>query len=296
MKKIIFLLVVSLLFCSCSKKAQPTAENNKISVVCTVFPAYDWVREIADGTDIALTLIPSNGTDIHSYQPTAQDIIDISECDLFIYSGTEEKAWYDDALSKDVTALNIAEFADDDYNFHHKDEHVWLSLEIASEIVEGIAYKLSQINPEAKLGYLKNAEIYEEKLEALDEKYENTVENSKRRIILVADRFPFRYLTEEYDIKYFSAFEGCSAESEVSFETIAGLSKKCDEYKLNHILTAEASDNRIAEAVINNSQNPDIEISALNSMQSVTAREIEAGISYISVMQENLSVLKEALN
>ena len=290
MKKIISFIIVILMFCSCSQIKQ--SDDDKFEIVCTVFPAYDWIREIAKNTDTEITLIPSNGTDIHSYQPTAEDIIKISECDLFVYASSGEKVWYDDILKPDTEKINIVKVSED---YHENDEHIWMSLDEASEISEILAKKISLLNKKDAKSYLRNAEIYIEKLEELDDKYENTVDNANKRIIIVADRFPFHYLTDEYNVKYFAAFEGCTSESEVSFETITKLANKAEEYNIKCLLTAENCDNKIARAVINNLSDKNVKILVLNSMQSVSFKELD-NISYISVMEENLNVLKEALD
>ena len=291
MKKLTVLLISLLLFCGCSNKI--SYKEDKLDVVCTVYPAYDWIKEIAKDTDINISLIPSNGTDIHSYQPNADDIIKITGCDLFIYSSAGEKAWYNEINIPEDKKMNITQFCE---SKHNKDEHIWMSPDAVSDIVQAISHKLCMLNPSFSSVYIKNEEKYEEKLEILDEDFENILDEAKKRIILVADRFPFHHLTEEYGIKHFSAFEGCSAESEVSFETIAYLSNKAREFDINAVIVTEKSDKRIANAIIENISEKNIKILELNSMQSVSLKELNSGISYLSVMRENLKTLKEALN
>lgn len=155
---------------------------------------------------------------------------------------------------------------------------------------------LTEMDPENKDIYQSNAEAYQKKLANLDAEYQNTVENAKQNTLLFADRFPFRYLTDDYGLNYYAAFSGCSAESEASFKTITFLARKIDELGLNSVFTIEKSDDRIAQTVIENTKTKDQNILVLNSMQSITAQEIADGTTYLSVMKENLKVLKEALN
>mgnify|MGYP003445244949 CR=1 FL=1 len=286
MKKIICMIIVIFMLSSCGN-ADIGNDNDKLSVVCTVFPAYDWIREISAGTEISLYLIPSNGTDIHSYQPTAEDIIKITGCDLFVYSEGHEKGWYEDLSIKEKFNMSV---------FENHDEHVWLSLKCANELTEKLTEKLSKLNPENEERYNKNCKAYVQKLSALHDKYKATVEGSERKKIIVADRFPFSHMTDEYKIEAYSAFSGCSAESEVSFETIAFLSKKLSELKLTSVITTEDADEKIARAVISNSNNDNVKILSLNSMQAVTEKDISEGMNYLSVMSSNLLVLEEALN
>ncbi len=286
MKKTICVIIAMFMLSSCSNY-DITDNSGKLNVVCTVFPAYDWIREITADTDINLYLIPSNGTDIHSYQPTAEDIIKITGCDLFVYSEGHEKGWYEDLNIKEKFNMSV---------FENHDEHVWLSLKCAEELTEKLAEKLSNLKPENKETYIKNCEAYVEKISALNDKYKVAVAGSKRKEIIVADRFPFIHMTDEYGIEAYAAFSGCSAESEISFETIAFLSEKLNELKLSSVITTEDSDNKIAQAVISNSDNKNIKILSIDSMQSVTEKELSKGINYLDIMNSNLSVLKEALN
>ena len=471
-------------------------ESDKLSIVTTIFPEYDWVREIlgdqADSAD--LTMLLDNGVDLHSYQPTADDIIKISECDLFLYVGGESDAWVEDALkesqNKDQKVINLLDvlkdtikteeampgmqaeeghnhgyshFADEDVedrelsdwsgewqsvypylengdldevmdrkaengdktaeeyksyyetgyktdvekitidgengiieftkngvaakgtyeykgyqiydyesgsrgvryffektngddaapkyvqfsdhgiapgaaeHFHiyagndsfdalseemenwptyypaemtgeeiredmleHEekeyDEHVWLSLKNAEIICQSIADTLGEIDPENKDTYEANVVAYIEELAGLDVQYQDTVDTASRKTVLFGDRFPFRYMVDDYGLNYYAAFAGCSAESEASFETISFLAKKVDELQLPCILTIEGEQHKIAETIKANTQNQDQEILTINSMQSVTSEDVQNGANYFSIMEENLNVLKQALN
>ncbi len=301
--------------------------SQKLQVVATIFPEYDWVKEIlgdqADNVD--LTLLLGNGTDMHSFQPTMADILKVSTCDVFIYVGGESDAWVADVLkgagNLDRRAINLMEvlgdqakeeevvegMQDEDGHTHVEaddhsqddeleyDEHVWLSLRNVSLFCDTIAAALGDADPANAGLYQRNADAYEEKLAALDQEYQAAVEQSQTKTVLFADRFPFRYLVDDYNLTYYAAFTGCSAETDASFETITFLAGKLDELKLPVVLTIENSDQKVAQAVIENTKTKDQKILPLNSMQSVTTKEVEEGTTYLSIMENNLQILKEAL-
>ena len=166
----------------------------------------------------------------------------------------------------------------------------------AEVICDAIAETLEEMDPENKEIYQSNAEVYKEKLSALDEEYKETVNNANQKTLVFADRFPFRYLVDDYDLSYYAAFSGCSAESEASFKTVTFLAGKVDELGVKSVLTMEKSDDRIAQTVIENTKAKDQKILQLNSMQSITSEEIADGATYLSVMEDNLGILKKALN
>ena len=305
--------------------------EKELRIVTTIFPEYDWVREIlgdrADNVEVSMLL--DNGVDLHSYQPTADDIIKISDCDLFIYVGGESDSWAEDALknatNKDMKVINLLEVLgdsvkeeetvegmqeeehedtdehDDTEEHDHEeeveyDEHVWLSLRNAETLCDAISDALQQINPDNKDAYAANASAYIEKLSALDADYQTAVDGATYKTVLFGDRFPFRYLVDDYGLSYYAAFAGCSAESEASFETISFLAKKVDELNLPCVLTIEGRDHKIAETVVENTTAKNQNILTMDSMQSTTSQDVNNGTTYLSVMEQNLSVLKEALN
>ena len=271
--------------------------------------------------DVNLTMLLDNGTDLHSFQPAVKDIMKVSSCDLLIYVGGESDQWIEDALesaqNKDMKTINLMEILGDsikeeetvegmqesEHDHDHGDEeekeydeHVWTSMRNAEVICDAIAETLEEMDPENKEIYQSNAETYKEKLSALDEAYQETVNNANQKTLVFADRFPFRYLVDDYDLSYYAAFSGCSAESEASFKTVTFLAGKVDELGVKSVLTMEKSDDRIAQTVIENTKAKDQKILQLNSMQSITSEEIADGATYLSVMEDNLGVLKEALN
>lgn len=296
------------------------------SIVASIFPAYDGVREITKGVSHDLTLLLDNGADLHSWQPSAEDIVRISECDLFVYVGGESDTWAEgvlkvpaqngrqvinllDVLGSSVKPEKIVEGMQHEHehdNSHgheahaheHEelDEHIWLSLRNAEIICRKISDTLSEIDPANKNIYAANFKDYAGQLAILDGEYSEMVRHSARRVMLFADRFPFRYLADNYGLEYYAAFSGCSAESEASFETIIFLAKKLDELQLPCVIKIDGANHKIAETVINASKNNDRKIITLDSMQSSGLKDIESGKTYLTTMRDNLTALKEALN
>ena len=327
MKKLLALvlsaLVLTSLLVGCGSTESRKAD---VKVVTTIFPIYDWVREIAqDDADINLDLLLDNGVDLHSYQPSAKDIVDISDCDIFIYVGGESDKWVDDTLkqanNKNMTVLNLMDIlgdkakeeevkegmqADEDEHEkgeehkegeeeHEYDEHVWLSLKNSSLFVDKIAEALGKVDTQHASDFTANAGAYKGKLNELDKQYQDAVDKASVKTLLFGDRFPFRYLTDDYKLDYYAAFVGCSAETEASFETITFLSGKADELQLKAIMQIETSDGTIAKTVRDNTKTKDQTILTLDSLQSVTSERAKNGETYLSIMTANLDVLKEAL-
>ncbi len=347
--------------------------GEKLQIIATVFPEYDWVMNVLgdNPAQAEVTLLLNNGVDLHSYQPTTNDILKISTCDMFIYVGGESDKWVDDALknatNKNMEVINLLETLgdsvkeeevvegmqeeeeeggpqgtgdvdhhdetddnehhdeggpqppspsdhsedddndtvhhneDDDHEHHHEDgeveydEHVWLSLRNASSLVDAISGSIQKIDPANASLYNKNTEAYKEKLNKLDSDYKAAVDNATVKTLLFGDRFPFRYLVDDYGLSYYAAFVGCSAETEASFETITFLAGKVDELSLHAVLTIEKSDEKIAKTIVSSSSSKDQKILTMDSLQSTTSKDIENGATYLSVMENNLAVLKEAL-
>lgn len=324
MKKIFAAVLALLLFTVSALPCAALAENKKISVVATIFPIYDWVCEIAGENlnKIDLTLLLDSGADLHSFQPTAADILKVSSADLFIFVGGESDEWIGDvlatAMNPSIRTVNLVEALGgqakeeelvegmehdhEDHVHEHEheeaemDEHVWLSLRNAQVLCRVITDALCEIDPDSAALYEANVAAYTEKLAALDQAYAEAVAASAYDTLLFGDRFPFRYLADDYNLTYYAAFSGCSAESEASFQTIVFLAAKMDELGLPAVLTIENPKTRIAETVVQATKARNQKILALDSMQSVTAQEVKMGVTYLSVMENNLEVLKEALN
>jgi zinc transport system substrate-binding protein len=303
------------------KTAAHQSGEEKYNIVCTTFPQYDWVREIIGDNQekFQLTLLLDKGVDLHSYQPTAEDIAKISKADLFIYVGGESDEWVDDAWKEatnpDKKAVNLLETIGDKAKEEEivegmqgeeeeeageeeeveYDEHVWLSVKNAISFVETISEKIQAIDSESAQVYDKNAKDYIAKLEELDGAYENAVKDAPVQTVLFGDRFPFRYLADDYGLKYYAAFVGCSAETEASFETIIFLAGKVDELKLNNVCQIESGNGKIARTIIQSSKNKNAKVLTFDSLQSTTNKDVKKGATYLGLMQKNLEVLKEAL-
>jgi zinc transport system substrate-binding protein len=332
LKQVVALVICMLLLVGCGNNIS-SADNKKISIVCTTFPQYDWVREIIGdkAKDFDLTLLLDNGVDLHSYQPTAEDIAKIGAADIFIYVGGESDGWVKDALeeatNKNLQAINMLDVLGNDVKEEkvvegmqgdeaenssvnqvdkisdsqkedevEYDEHVWLSLKNAKVLVNAISEAITQTDKENAESYTTNATTYINKLDELNNQYEQVVSTAKFNTVLFGDRFPFRYLVDDYGLNYYAAFVGCSAETEASFETITFLAGKVDELGLNSILVIENSDKKIAETIKKNTANKNQNILVLNSIQSITKTDLENGFTYLKAMQDNLDVLKQALN
>ncbi len=318
MKKLLALvlsaLVLTSLLVGCGSTESKKAD---VKVVTTIFPIYDWVREIAqDDADINLDLLLDNGVDLHSYQPKAEDLARVGSADLFLYVGGESDEWVEDALEaaagKDIVTLDLMELLGDgareeeikegmEAEEHEDedgeegpeyDEHVWLSLKNARFFVGEIAAALAGIDPDHASVYQKNAEAYANELAELDEAYRKAVGEARFDTLIFGDRFPFRYLTEDYGLDYYAAFVGCSAESEASFKTVIYLANKLDELGLGHIIKIEGGDGKLARAIVENTAAGTAAIVELDSMQSAEP----ADGTYLAIMQRNLEALKQALN
>lgn len=304
--------------CSSGETVHDSSSGQKLRIVATIFPAYDWVREILgeDAEHAELTLLLDSGVDLHSYQPTAEDILKISTCDLFLCVGGESDQWVSDALREStnpeqqvIQLLDVLgdaakpeellEGMEEEHEHEEEeeteyDEHVWLSLKNAAVFCRKIADTLSEIDPAHASSYQENTAVYCEKLAQLDTDYQEATDNARQTALVFCDRFPFRYLADDYGLTCYAAFPGCSAETEASFETVAFLAKKIDEQNLSCVLTLEKSDQKLAFAVLQNTDVSNKRILTLDSMQSTTAEQAQ-GEHYLAVMESNLEILKQAL-
>ncbi|MBQ9489739.1 MAG: zinc ABC transporter substrate-binding protein [Lachnospiraceae bacterium] len=375
MKKYLALFLVVILMAAslsaCGKQVEAKGANakqngsdQKLEIVTTIFPEYDWVCNLVGGSDRAnLTMLLDNGVDLHSYQPTVSDIMKISTCDLFVYVGGESDEWVEDALkqvtNQNMKVINLLEALGDavkaeeivegmEHDHDHKDgddhdhedgddhdhedgddhdhedsddhedgddhdhgdgddhdhdhdheeemdEHVWLSLRNTSVICNVITDALCELDPKNKETYQANLESYQTKLSALDQEYVAATQKATYKTLLFGDRFPFRYLVDDYGLSYYAAFAGCSAESEASFETVTFLAGKLDELKLPAIMTIEGKNHKIAETIRTASKAKNQEILTMDSMQATTMQDVKNGTTYLKIMTGNLEVLKKAI-
>lgn len=292
------------------------SSDGKLHIVCTIFPQYDWVRELTKGAqNVEVTLLEDSGADLHNFQPSAADKVSILNADFFVYTGGESDDWARTLLEnaeKDVRSLDLIEALGEralteeegieesgEHGHEHEDEvdeHIWLSVQNAKALVSAIQEELCAVDEGNAALYQSNAASYLAELSALDEAFEETVSSAKRSVLVFADRYPFRYLAHDYGLTCYAAFSGCSAESEASFATILALVKHVEENALPYVMVLENSTQGIAKQVIDNTKSKDQGILVLNSLQSVTREDIESGATYLGLMKEDLAVLKTALN
>lgn len=384
MKKILLLMAcilsVCMVFSACSTGATDTdtdadtsatekedlADEEKLSLVVTSFYQYDWLMMVLgdEAENFDITLLVDDGTDLHNYEPTVEDMLTITTSDMFLYTGGESDDWVADVIAsgdnEDLNALSMMVLLDDavldhagtsnvdgeeedhdhdedeteteedhdhdedeaeedhdhdedeteteeDHDHdedeteeehdheHEDDEHVWLSLKNAMTITQKLSDEMAKLDADNADTYQANATSYIESLSELDSAYEELVSGDVRDTIIFADRFPFAYLVSDYNLSYYAAFEGCSTETEASFETIVWLTDAANEYDVNYLLIIESGTEDIANTIISGMNNSDCEILVLNSIQIVTADMINNGTTYYSIMEENLEVLKLAL-
>ena len=305
-----------------STGSEDKAGEDRISVVTTIFPQYDFVRQIA-GDKAELKMLLKPGEESHSYEPTPQDIIAIQNCDVFIYVGGENDAWVEDILDsvpdarmRTLKLTDCVETVEEEqvqgmeeqpghshgqeepgheeaHSVHETDEHVWTSPENASLIVEQIAGLLLVADPANSGIYEENAEAYQKELERLDREFREIVDKAKRKTLIFGDRFPFRYFADAYGLEYYAAFPGCASDTEPSAATMAFLIRKAKEEKVPAILKMELSSENIARAV---AEAAGTDVKVFYSCHNLSAEQFENGETYLSMMEENARTLEEVLN
>lgn len=323
-KKLLCLLLVlalALPLFSCARKE----DDGKIRILATLFPQYDWLRQVVgDSETVKLELLISNGTDPHSYQPTASDIAAISNCDMIVYVGGDSDNWVKKAIERSknediittvlteidgITLCNISSSSHSHEEHSHEehsheghsheghshaafDEHLYLSLKNAAVASKAFADELSKLDPKNKELYLKNAEEYAKELLSLDGYLaEGVAATAEEPFMLFADRFPFVYLLSEHHIHYAAAFEGCSADADAGFDTVIRLIKEADAHDVKYVTVTETSDKALANTVISSTKSKNQKILTLNSLQAITKAQIDGGATYISLMRENIDTI-----
>uniref|UniRef100_UPI003F4B3130 metal ABC transporter substrate-binding protein n=1 Tax=Brachyspira catarrhinii TaxID=2528966 RepID=UPI003F4B3130 len=335
-KILIFLtLLFSIIIVSCNNANKSSKENNKevdnskLKVVTTIFPIYDFTRNIAlDNVNLQMIIKP--GIEIHSFNTTPADVIDIQNADVFIYIGGESEAWAEKIVSsmdtngkKIIRLIDYVKALDEeivegmehdtDHNYEEEanheehenhieeshthegvyDEHIWTSPKNAQLMVTAICNSLSEIDANNADVYKANADKYNQELTVLDEEIRNTVNSSKRKNIVFGDRFPFRYLAEEYGLEYRAPFTGCSSQVDASPKTIAYLMNYIKDNKIPYLYYIELSNEKIANTLI---EQTGAEKLKLHSGQNVSKEEFNSGVTYLSIMMDNLESLKKGLN
>lgn len=292
---------------------QSVADDGRLSVVTTIFPPYDFARAVAGGlADVTMLIDP--GAEVHSFDPTTEDIMKIQNSDVFIYTGGENDAWVDTVLeSMDTEGKLIVRMMDAVTPLEEEtvegmqeeeeeesaglevleyDEHIWTSPANAIQIVDAIADALGGADSANTEAYKKNAADYNAKIQAVDDRIRQIVDDAPSKLILVADRFPFRYLAEEFGLDYYAAFSGCSAESDVSAATLAYLIDKVKEKNIPYVYHIEFSNKQVATAVC---EQTDADMLLLHSCHNVTKDDFDAGVTYVTLMEQNADNLEKGL-
>lgn len=315
MKKIIALILAGIMalsiLCACKSEDYNKTEG-KLKVITTIFPPYDFARQAA-GDNIDLSMLLKPGMESHSFEPSPKDIVNIQNCDLFIYVGGESDEWVrtilesDDKKPKKIIALmecvdtveeNTVEGmtadehdgGDDEKEY---DEHVWTSPKNAIIITKKITEALDELDPENKKVYDENTRQYCARLTKLDNEFRETVDSAKNKLVIFGDRFPFRYFTDEYGLGYFAAFPGCSAETEPSAATISFLIDKVKEKNIPVVFKIEFSSGKVAKTI---AEPTGAKVLEFHSCHNLDAESFNSGETYISIMTKNLKNLKEALS
>lgn len=319
MKKFFALILICTLclaLCACGQQAQAPETDGGVNIVATVFPAYDFARQIA-GDDGNVTLLIPPGSEAHSYEPTPQDIIRIQNCDLLVCNGGESEAWLDEILGgmgneiptvvmldcvdalteEDKDGMQVHEHHnhDHDHDEHEDeeyDEHVWTSPVNAQLICRAISAALCLADPAHASDYTARCVDYCAELQELDADFRGVIANAKRHTLIFADRFPVRYFVEEYGLDYFAAFPGCADDAEPSARTVAFLIDRVREEQAPAVLYIEFSNQKMADIVC---EDTGCEKLLFNSCHNVTADQLRGGVTYLELMRGNLETVKEAL-
>lgn len=303
MKKILIIIIILISLTGCTKET----EEKKITIVTTNFPCYDFVRAIVKDTDVDIKLLIKPGTQIHDFDPTPKDIMDIENSDMFVYIGGESDDWVNNIL-KTNRINNIVKLMDlvstieeetvegmeiEDEEEIEYDEHIWTNPVNVIKIINTLKEEIINIDQNNKEIYEKNANNYIKELKNIDSEIRNIVDASKRKELIFGDRFPFVYFTKEYGLKYYAAFPGCSDETEASAKTLSYLINKVKEDNIPFILKIELSNSKIADTIASETNTKVLEF---NSAHNISEKDFKRGKTYVDIMNENIKVLRQVLN
>ena len=310
--------------CACAQ--QPPQDSDKLQVVCTLFPYYDFARVIG-GDEAEVTLLVAAGKETHSFEPTPLDVIRVSEADVFLYNGGEGEQWVEDILSSaggnipvtaammDLVDLHSEEIVegmqvsghhdhdhDEDCEDHEEeedsneveyDEHIWTSPVVAQSICRGICDALCKADRENAEVYAARTEEYVAQLGELDAAFREVVENARRDTLVFGDRFPLLYFCKTYGLHYRAAFHGCAGDTEPSLATLKYLIDKVREENIPVVYTIELSSQKVARAI---AETTGAKVVTFHSCQQVTREEFNSGASYLDLMWDNVEALREGLS
>lgn len=301
----VIILALCLLLCGCNAEPEPAHDASKLQIVCTSFPAYDFIREIA-GDNAELTLLIKPGSEVHSYEPTPKDMIRIQQCDLFICNGGESEQWVDSLITPELNTIHMMDCVDAVEESHegiyaaeHEygeeaelDEHVWTSPLNAIRISEAICNELCRLDEANAEEYTARFTAYKSQLLTLDREFRQAVKDSGKHTLVFADRFPMRYFALEYGLDCYAAFPGCSSETEPSAKTVAYLIDRVREDSIPAVLYMEFSNQKMADVICEDTGCKKL---PFYSAHSVSAQQFEQGVTYLDLMRMDLNSLKEAL-
>ncbi len=300
--------VLSLCACS-SESGYSSSDSGKLKIISTVFPPYDLARQIA-GDDAEISILLPPGSEIHNYEPSAKDMIAIRNCDIFLYIGGENEQWAEKLINsndtENVTAVKLIDYVptlsededehDHDHDHEHEhetDEHIWTSPKNAQLMLSAVYDAICKVDPSDKQTYTKNKDAYAKQLSDLDNAYRSAVDNAKNKTIILADKFPFRYLAHEYGLEFSAAFAACSDESEPGVSTMIKLTKTIKENNIPAVYYLEFSSTKIADTLCDETGATKL---MLHSCHNVSKQDIENNVSYVDLMKQNLENLKLTLN
>lgn len=324
MKRLLCALLAGLMLwglCACAPERQ---ESDKLQVVCTLFPYYDFARVIG-GDEAEVTLLVAAGRETHSFEPTPLDVIRVSEADVFLYNGGESEQWVEDILSSaggnipvtaammDLVDLQSEEIVEgmqvsghhdhDEDSGHHEeeedsdevayDEHIWTSPVVAQSICRGICDALCKADREHAEEYASRTEEYVAQLGELDAAFRKIVENARRDTLIFGDRFPLLYFCKTYGLHYRAAFHGCAGDTEPSLATLKYLIDKVREENIPVVYTIELSSQKVARAI---AETTGVKVVTFHSCQQITRDEFNSGTSYLDLMWDNAEALREGLS
>lgn len=318
---LILALLLSLSLCACT--AAPQQNEDKLQVMASTFPYYDFARAIG-GEYIEPSLLIAAGREVHSFEPTPLDVVRLSKCDVFLYNGGESELWVTEILEsagEDITItaamMDHAPLLEEEvvegmetgvYHHHHDedcedghdhhddaaayDEHIWTSPVVAQDLCRAICEALSTADPAHRDDYEANLAAYLQELQALDEAFRDVVANGNRTTLVFGDRFPLQYFCAEYGLTYSAAFHGCAGDTEPSLGTMKYLIDKVADEQLPVVYTIELSSQKIANAI---AETTDARVLTFHSCQTVSRQDFDGGATYLSLMQRNVEALKEGL-
>ncbi len=306
MKRFFTLALCTLLLLAALACGGTPKEKDKPTVVCTIFPQYDFVRQIA-GDRVDLVMLVKPGSEVHGFDPSLAEMSEILDADLFVYVGGETDRWVDDMLRKNGKDLNAIALMDlvktldeelapgmqgEAEDEPEADEHVWTSPKNAILIVDGLTEALCELLPDEADAMRENAEAYKKELSALDDDLHSVMQNAKRTTVVFAERFPFRYLCDELGLTYYAALPGCSSNEEVSLSTVSFLIDRVREEQIPGVFYIEFSDERIANTI---AEATGVKTWLLHSCHNVSREDFENGVTYLDLMRQNLENLKKAV-